>query len=270
MRLIILSVILFSNIYGNNQITLGTIDSEPKEKIYKFQIFADYLQKKLKKKNIKVNVEIAKDVNTAVQLINNKEMDIYIDSVYPTLLVKKDTDITTVCKRWKKGKEGYKSFIFTKKDSNIEKISDLKGKTIVFEDKYSTSGYYIPKKAILNEGLNLAQDGKSDSVNFIFSKSEQNSVAWLMFGKADAAVLDDKTFNSLDQNLFKVIYKSQLIPRHLVSFSKNIDEDLKTDILNILYGMEKESEGINVLKKFSKTKKFSPLTIQDKIILKDL
>lgn len=270
MRLIILATILFSNIYGNNQITIGTIDSEPKEKIYKFQILADYLQKKLMKKNTKVNVEIAKDISTAVQLINSKKMDIYIDSVYPTLLVQKDTDMTTACKRWKKGKEGYKSFIFTKKDSDIEKISDLKGKTIVFEDKYSTSGYYIPKKAILNEGLILSEYWKSDSVNFIFSKSEQNSVAWVMFGKADAAVLDDKSFKSLDQNLFKVIYKSQLIPRHLVSFSKNINEDLKTYILNILYDMDKEKEGIEVLKKFSKTKKFSPITIEDNKIVKGL
>ena len=270
MRLIILAVILLSNMYGNNQITIGTIDSEPKEKIYKFQPLADYLQKKLQKKNIKVNLEIPKDINTAVQLINNKKLDIYIDSVYPSLLVQKDADITIVCKRWKKGKEGYKSLIFTRKDSNIDKISDLKGKTIAFEDKYSTSGYYIPKKEILNQGLNLSHLGKSDSINYIFSKSEENSIAWVMFGKADAAVLDDKTFKSLDQNLFKVIYKSKLIPRHLVSFSKNINKELKTEILNILYDMDKDKDGIEVLKKFSKTKKFSPLTIEDEKMIKDL
>jgi ABC-type phosphate/phosphonate transport system substrate-binding protein len=60
-----------------------------------------------------------------------------------------------------------------------------------------------------------------------------------------------------------------MIPRQLVSFSKNVDKKLKKEILDILLNMHKDNEGIKVLEKFSKTKKFSVLK-KDELQLKEL
>jgi len=62
--------------YSKEIITIGTIDTEPKEKIYKFQAIADYLQEKFNEKNIHFDVEIPKDINNAINLINNNKLDI--------------------------------------------------------------------------------------------------------------------------------------------------------------------------------------------------
>lgn len=267
---LVFAILFFSaTVYAQSSITIGTIDSEPEEKFEKFEKLSNYLQKKLHKKNIKVNVEIPKDINTAIKLINENQLDIFIDSVYPTLLIKKKTDIVIACKRWKKGSEGYKSLIFVNKNSSINSIEDLKGKTIAFEDEFSTSSYYIPKKAIEKHGLTLSNSGQPKSLKYSFARSEKNTAVWVLYKKVDAAATDDLTFNSFDKNLFKVIYKSKLIPRHLVSFSKRIDTKLKKEIVEILHSMHKDKEGQKVLKSFSKTKKFSALKQSDLEVLKD-
>lgn len=264
MNKFILSLLFISFLSADNKtIFIGTIDSEPKEKIYKFQALANYLEEKLEYRDIKVDVEIPKDISDAIRFINNNKLDIFIDSVYPTLLVQKNTNISIECKRWKKGKEGYKSIIFTKKDSLLNKIEDLSGKTIAFEDEFSTSGYYMPRNIILNKGLTFTDKGDDGSIKFLFARSEKNAAAWVLFDKVDAAVTDDSTFNSFDTRLFKIIFKSKLIPRHLVSFSKTIDEKLKNEILDILYNMHHDKNGAEALKKFSATKKFSKLTDND-------
>lgn len=262
-KLIFFFIFCTAALIADTTINIGTIDSEPKEKIEKFQAVATYLEEKLKKRDIKVGVEIPKDIGSAVDFINTKKLDIFIDSVYPTILVQKDTGITIRCKRWKKGLQGYRSLIFTKKDSPVEKMEDLKGRTIVFEDEFSTSGYYVPKNAILSKGLELSDKYDAQRVNFLFSKSEQNSAAWLLFDKVDAAALDEGSFGELEQKLFKVIYTSKQVPRHLVSFSKDMDQKLQKEILDILYTMHNDERGKEVLKKFSKTKKFSKLTEDD-------
>ncbi len=260
----VFTVLFFvSNLYALEIITIGTIDSEPQDKFSKFEPLSSYLQKKLNNKNLKINTEIPKDINTAIKLIQDKKLDIFIDSVYPTLLVQKQTGITIEAKRWKKGSEGYKSVIFTKKDSAINSIKDLSGKTIAFEDEYSTSAYYIPKKVIEKHGLLVSNKDGSKSVMFSFARTENNTATWLLFNKVDAAVTDDVTYRSFDQSLFKVIYESELIPRHLVSFSKRINQKLKKQILDILFSMHKNEEGLAVLKVFSKTEKFSHLNEKD-------
>ena len=251
-------------------ITIGTIDTEPENKFSKFEALSDYLQNKLKKNKILINVEIPKDIDTAISLIKHNKLDIFIDSVYPTMVVQKATPISIELKRWKKGSEGYKSVIFTNKGSKINLMQDLVGKIIAFEDEFSTSAYYIPKKIIEKHGLILSNTSGKNAVKYSFSRTENNAAAWVLYKKVDVAVTDDLTYDSFDKNLFKVIYKSKLIPRHLVSFSKRVNAVLKEKIINILYDMHNDQDGIAVLKLFSKTKKFSPLTKNDWKILNEL
>ena len=262
-------IFLMSNTYAQDIITIGTIDSEPEEKFYKFEPIANYLEKKLNKKNLKVNVEIPKNIKTAIKLINDKKLDIFIDSVYPTLLVQKNTDMSIKCKRWKNGSEGYRSLIYVNKKSNINSIGDLEGKTIAFEDEFSTSSYYIPKKAIEKYGLKVSNEDEPKNVKYSFARSEKNTAVWLLYNKVDAAVTDDLTFETFDKKLFKVIYKSKLIPRHLVSFSNRVNKKLQKEVIDILHNMHNDKEGKKVLIKFSKTKKFSPLTKNDLETIKD-
>ena len=250
--------IIYINTAIASSITIGTIDGEPEAKLSKFEALANYLQKKLSQKNINIKVEIPKDMATAIKLIKNKKLDIFIDSLYPTLKVQDKTNIQINLKRWKNNSAGYNSIIFVKKNSDINNIQDLKGKTIAFEDPFSTSSYFVPKKALERQKLVLSNEEKNkEHIKYVFSKNEMNSSAWVVFGKVDAATTDSVTFNKFDKKLYKIIYKSDFIARQLVSFSKNIKAELKKEIIDILLNMHNDLEGKIALRNFSETKKFS-------------
>lgn len=265
-KLAILTTLLLSNIEANKILTIGTIDGEAENKLSKFELISKYLENKLIDKKIKVNVEIPKNINEAIDFINAKKLDIFIDSVYPTLIIQKKTDITIEAKRWKKGQEGYKSIIFTKRNNNINSIMDLKGKTIAFEDNFSTSAYYVPKKAIEKKGIFLSKKKEKDKLAYLFSGSEENTEAWIIFDKVDVAATDNLTYKSFNKNQYKIIYQSSLIPRQLVSFSKRIKPTLKKEILDILLDMHNKKEGKTILKEFSNTKKFSKIKNSELIL----
>lgn len=268
--IIILCLLLPIKLLAFEEITIGTITEKPKRKIKNFEYFSNYLSKKLAEENIKVNVRFPKSINESINLIQNNKLDIFIESVYPMMLVKEKSDIDIVCKRWKKGEEGYYSVIFVKKDGSINSIKDLKGKHIGFEDKFSTSGYYVAKKAIENNGLKLNNFTDSKSLQYSFTYDETNTISWLLFSKIDAGVMDKKTFEDMNQNQFKIVYQSEMIPRHLVSFSKNMKVSLQEKILEILYSMHETEEGKIVLKNFARTKKFTPLTSKDLAIIEGI
>ena len=258
--LCIISFIFLSMSYANETIAIGTIyTKEIKKKHLEFTALAKYLEKKLNRKNLKIDVLLHKNIKETISSIHSDKLHIFIDSVYPTILIQEKTNITIESNRWKKGQEGYKSIVFVKIHSDIKTAKDLKGKTIAFEDMFSTSGFYIPKLMLEKNALIISNNNNQDNLKYVFAKTENNVQSWVLYGKVDAGAASEKDFNEINKNHFKVILKSELIPRNLVSFSQNIDFKLKQDILHILFTMHKNKEGKKVLKFFSKTAKFMPL-----------
>lgn len=251
----IIIILLSINIYAKDIVTIGTISLNAQYKFLEFEPLAKYIEDKLT--DIKINIEIPKNVDTAVKLINDKKLDIFIDSLFPSIMIKKETNMEMILNRWKGGYKSYKSVIFVNKNSQIHTLEDLKGKSIAFEDEFSTSGFYIPKKALERHLLKISNNSNKDSIRYSFARSEENCAVWVLYNKVDAASTDNLSFNTFDQSLFKIIFTSEKIPRHIVSFSKTLKTNLKNKILNILSTMHKDVRGKEILKRFSNTKKFT-------------
>src|SRR5882724_8873373 len=80
------------------------------------------------------------------KLLEQRRVDFYMESPYPTYRINYVHGAgKTLLRRWKGGQAEYQSLIITKRDGGIKQLSDLRGKTIVFEDPGSTSGYFLPK-----------------------------------------------------------------------------------------------------------------------------
>jgi phosphonate transport system substrate-binding protein len=80
------------------------------------------------------------------KLLEQRRVDYYFESVYPSYTINYVHGAgKTLLRRWKGGAAEYQSFIFTRRDNGINQLADLRGKTMVFEDPGSTSGYLMPK-----------------------------------------------------------------------------------------------------------------------------
>ncbi|MAE44223.1 MAG: phosphonate ABC transporter substrate-binding protein [Magnetovibrio sp.] len=114
----------------------------------------------------------------------------------------------------KNGESIYYSGILVAKDSGINSLRDMKGKTVAFGDVNSTSGFNFPVAMMLGSGIDPARDfGR-----IVMAGSHTNSLTALREERVDAASISFKVYEKsvqqgiIDPTKFKVLKKSEPIP----------------------------------------------------------
>ncbi len=249
-------------------VVVGTMGINALEEIEAYKPFVEYLNslKSLNAYNFKVvaftNLEQMKSS------LQKGETDIYIDSPYPTIRIMDETNLEIVFNRMKGGVKEYQSLIFVHKESDINSITDLVGKVIAFEDPASTSSFYLPKSALISEGLQCEEysgvtSNDSLKVSYMFSNDDANTALWVYIKKVDAGSTNDIAYERFPPKYrenFKVIYRTQMVPRHLLSWRSELDSTLKTVLGKELLSMHTTDEGRKSLEEFENTGGFEKIT----------
>ncbi len=84
-----------------------------------------------------------------------------------------------------KGQPKYYSDLIVRKDSPYQKLQDLEGRTYVYNDEISNSGYNLPRYRMLQLGLTKGFFGK-----VVRSGSHEESIRMVAAGEADASFVD--------------------------------------------------------------------------------
>jgi phosphonate transport system substrate-binding protein len=145
------------------------------------------------------------------------------------------TGAVPVLIREKDGIREYNSVIFVNRSSTINSLHDLVGKIIAFEDPESTSSYILPRNLLRNSGLELIESTKaiSGKVAYYFSRGDENVLAHVKLGRADAGGIDREAVAKLSQ--FRILSpESGYVPRHVLLVRDGVDYgDLKETLLNM-------------------------------------
>ena len=250
-------------------LVIGSVHHEVAAEIRKFLPLADYLGKHLQSEGINQGkILVAKDLSQRGTLLRERKVDIYIDSLFPSVGANLISGSKFLLRRWKRGRAEYRSVVYKRKDSNLHRMEDLKGHTLAFEEPFSSSGYFLPKMALLEEGLKLvpkAEPTKAlgpEEIGYVFSLHDENTVAWVLREKVAAGATDDYTYERQTHrypNSLEVIHTTSSFPRHLVSHRADLAPRLVTKIKEILIQMDQSQEGRSALKEFEHTTKFDEL-----------
>jgi phosphonate transport system substrate-binding protein len=266
------TLILESESTWARPIHIGSISTEPAAEIKKFVPLANYLGSRLQPEGIdQGKVVVAKDISEMAALLREGKVDLYIDSFFPSVAVSRLSGSKFLLRRWKKGVGEYHTVIFTKKDSSISRLADLKGKMIALEEPYSTSGYVVPKMILAQEGLKLAHKANVlapvgyGEVGYVFSYGDDNTMVWVLRGKVLAGAMDNHSYlkeggKNLDS--LKILHRTFSIPRQIVSHRADLPAELGARIKEILIKMDQSEEGKKTLQDFEKTTKFDELPDQ--------
>ncbi len=247
-------------------LTIGSISFSVKDEVADFQPFIDYLAGRLRDHGIdRGQVLVAQTTDEMADLVQKGEVDLYVDSPFPILVVKRLAGVRPFLRRWKRGKGEYHSVIFVRKDSGIETLEDLKGKTVAFDDRSSTSGYLLPKAILIRSGLALNEYARftdpvhPDSVGYVFSRDDENTIFWVLKKRVAAGTIDNANFVKMSGNRIgdlKILHRSVDVPRHVVAHRKDLDPALVERIREVLLAMHQEETGRKVLLEFQKTTQF--------------
>ena len=252
-------------------ILVGSISETIKEEVSDFKPLTDYLAARLKERGIlKSQVVVSQSIPEMVDLVKKGEVDLYTDSAFPVLQVSKLAGMRPMLRRWKRGKADYHSVIFVRKDSGIESVSDLMGKTIGFDQPSSTSGYLIPKAVLIRAGMAVGELESresripEDSIGYVFTQDDENTLFWVLEERVAAGAMDNESFDSMSgrrKDELKVLERSISVPRHLVAFRSSMDSTLSVEIRNVLIEMHENEEGRKALVAFQHTTKFDTFRV---------
>jgi phosphonate transport system substrate-binding protein len=237
----------------------------------KFWPLASYLAQQLHSEGIdQGKVVVAESIPAMSSLLQTRQVDLYIDSLFPSLAVSRLSGSKLLLRRWKTGKSEYRSVIFTRKDSAIARLEDLKGKVIAFEEPFSSTGYFFPKVDLLKKGLRLApkkqgsEPVKTDEVGYIFSHGDTNTIFLVLNGAVAAGAVDDQKYFMFAKNRdsFRIVHETASFPRQLVGYRADFPAKLVTRVKEVLLNMHQSEEGGKVLRDFESTTKFDEIPVQ--------
>jgi len=271
------SLLLSPQLARGKAITLGSISAEPAAEVKKIAPFITYLAKQLLAEGIdQGKVIVARSIPEMASFLREGRVDLHIDSPFPAMAVSHLSGSKFLLRRWKKGIGEYRTVIFTRKDSGIARLEDLRGKIISFEEPFSTSGYFLPKVMLLQRGLHpTAQKGFSErvgsgEVGYRFSYADETTMVWVLKGIVAAGAMDNQSYlrqAGRDVEQLQVLHESNLVPRQIVSYRGDLSAPLLARIKDILLRMDQSEEGKKVLQDYEQTTRFDELSEQSRAVL---
>ena len=252
-------------------ITLGIVaETHQKEIEEHFREFVRYVARKIYPTTVlEGKVVVTATLPDLAKLLDRGMVDFYMESPYPTYVVNSVHGAgTLLLRRWKSGMADYRSLIFTLRNSAIQRLDDLRGKLIAFEDPESSSGYFLPKLFLQRNGFKLAEKPGLDAnvgaaeVGFVFARSQENLVDLVLTKKVAAGAFSNDDHAALDEkkrNDILVLAQTELLPRHLLSVRKDMPLGLVGRLEKILLAMHEDAEGRKILQNTDGTTKFDYL-----------
>lgn len=203
------------------------------------------------------------------KLLEQRRVDYYFESVYPSYTINYVHGAgKTLLRRWKGGAAEYQSLIFTKRDGGIKQLADLRGKTMIFEDPGSTSGYLMPKLFMARNGYKLVEKKSYDpnavptDIQYSFAYLRSKLIEAVLTKQAAAGAISDDDYAGLDEKRkseIVILAQTEKLPRHLVSVRADLESQTVGQLNDLLVAMHDDAEGQRLLKKTDQTTKFDPL-----------
>ena len=261
------------NLHDRDTFIIARVSTNPKKHFKHLKPMADYLAANLEEFGIKEGkVLFAKDNEQMIRYINQGKVDLITETAFSASIFNEQANAEIILRRWKKGVSEYSSLIFSRRESGIVSFDDLLGKTIAFQDRGSSSAYYIPASILLRSGYQLhelnspSETPPEDKIGFVFANKEINISAWVHKGIVAAGAFNNLNWdNSRDMPVdfkeqLEVIYESEAFPRGVELQRSSMNTGLKSRVIDLLTTAHENEAGQTALRAYQKTSKYDELT----------
>ena len=221
-----------------------------------------YLENRLDKK---IELVVTTDYSSMIEAMRFGRLELAYFGALSYVMAKQKAEIECFAAQMKKGSIMYHGVIIANKNTNIDKIEDIRGTNMAFGDPASTSSHLIPRAHLLiNADLDIDDYiphylGAHDAV----AMNVQN-------GNADAGGLSKKIFEHLVErgmislDKVKVIAVSDPFPNYPWTMQSSLNPELKEKIKAAFYELDDPEITIPL-----KADGFLPVTDADYDIVRD-
>ncbi len=219
--------------YAQESVRVGVIKYKTVEKVE--QTYIPLFEYLAERSNSSLEFEIVPEEEMGFRL-HEGELDLGVFTIFPYLGTKTDfPDLHVFGSHLVDGEGSYQGAILVKKDSPIQRVTDLKGKRVLFVKPTSTSGFYLPK------GIMEEYDVQLEDVIYAYSGGHDASIDSLANDRADAISIDLAGFDKVshEQSDFRIL-ESFDIPYHAYVFSPMLEASRREELSRIMFNSRRD------------------------------
>jgi len=250
-------------------LTMGLIPADDAEQMLRdYEPVGKYLADKL---GIPVKIKVTSDYTAAIEAMRSKHIDLAWFGPFSYIIAKNVAGAESIVNgvRRSDGKSDYRSIIVTNAKSGINSLEDLKGKKFAFVDPASTSGNLIPRKILIDNGIDPDKDFEMS-----YYAGTHNAVEYsIANGKVDAGADSDNSYDrmvaagEIDPKVNIIIYKSEAIPGSPIAVRGDLPAELKNRIQDALITMDQQT--INKVNGWGDIAKYQKVSDSDYDIIRE-
>jgi phosphonate transport system substrate-binding protein len=227
---------------SNDIIRIGFLPYiQPSLLLKKYTPLAKHLTQKLK---VPVKIHIAKNYEEQILNLTDGKIDIAFlgAAVYVKRAEAMEKPPRIIARYEMNGKPSFSGVIIVKKESDINKISDLKGKSMAFGDARSTLSHLVPRDMLLLEGLNVEKLSRHG-----FLGSHDNVIMNVLFGEYDAGGIADEVFEKYKDKPIRILATSTPISPHVFVAADHMKDVMFNKIRDELINLKSSVNGKKVI-----------------------
>ncbi|GGC02332.1 putative selenate ABC transporter substrate-binding protein [Pseudoduganella buxea] len=236
-------------------------DEAPTELQRKFKPLGEYLEKKT---GMKVEFTPVTDYAASVEGLINHKLDMVWFGGF-TFIQAKDRSKGQVVPLVQRVEDEKFRSVFITTSPAIQKLEDLKGKTLSFGSESSTSGHLMPRSFLLAAKV----DPDSDLKRIAFSGAHDATVAAVAGGKVDAGALNISVWEKLvgekkvDAAKVRVFYTTPPYYDYNWTVRADMPADLKKKITDAFLSLDPNTpEGKQILE-LQRATRFIPTRVEN-------
>ena len=253
-------------------LVLGRISDDPKAHYEQLKPLLDYVVPRMADVGIREGrVLMARDAQQMQSYLRRGRVDWVTETAGTAMLLQQRAGAEPLLMTERDGVDRYHTVYFVRRDSPIRSLDDLRGRSIAFQNRSSTSAYYVPAIELLEHGLALevllspADRPAPGSLGYVFGRSELNVSSWVHKGLVDAGAMSNldwanrhrvpETFRAD----LRIIRETPEYPRALEMVRGGLDARVKRRLREVLLGAADDPDARDALLSFFKTTRFAPI-----------
>ena len=253
----------------DNRLVIGRISSNVRKHWPRLEAMANYLSAELAADGVAgVDIRMVDTMDEMRELLIAGEVDLLSETAFAAIELTQSGGAEMLLREWKSGVSDYHTVIFARRDSGIDSLSDLVGRTIAFEDRGSTSAYLVPRAHMAQEGFDLVElddplaRPPRGTVGYAFADDENNVVGRVIRGYAAAGVMsnldwaDEDEVSEVERRDLVLIESTDPIIRSIMLVRGSLDPTIKDRLAAVLQQMHQSEAGLETLREYWKVARF--------------
>ena len=251
---------------------LGRISDDPNAHYAQLKPLLDYVVPRMSDVGItEGRILMARDAQQMASYLRRNRVDWVTETAATAVQLEQRAACRPILLTERNGVSHYHTVFFVRKDSPIQSLEDLRGRTLALQSAASTSAYTVPLVELMEAKLSPeilldpSDEPASDRVGFVLARSELNIASWVHKGLADAGAVSNLDWNDprrlpeAFKGDFRLIHETMPYPRALELVSKGMAPEARARLREVLLQAADDPAAQHALRMFFGTSRFLPL-----------